>query len=230
MGNIPKIIHQTWKNTDIPELYKPLIGTWKENHTDWEYILWTDVMNRDFIENHHPDFLSIYDNFPHNIQRVDAVRYFILYEFGGVFIDMDFECKTNIEPLLQDSECVFGIEPDEHCKQFNKQLIICNAFMACSPRNDFFKSINTELKSFKPGNDNVPTWQEILGSTGPFKLTEIYNQYNHKDNIKLLPADVIYPLSVNERLELLDGENISAEVLRRLEKAYAVHYFLASWW
>jgi len=50
MRKIPLIIHQTWKDLNIPEHYKPLVKTWKENHPGWEYILWTDKMNRDFIE------------------------------------------------------------------------------------------------------------------------------------------------------------------------------------
>jgi mannosyltransferase OCH1-like enzyme len=39
---IPKILHQTWKNTQIPSKFIKWIKTWLVNHPDWEYWLWTD--------------------------------------------------------------------------------------------------------------------------------------------------------------------------------------------
>ena len=39
---------------------------------------------------------EIYDNYDVNIKRVDAVRYFYLYHFGGLYVDLDFECIKNI--------------------------------------------------------------------------------------------------------------------------------------
>jgi mannosyltransferase OCH1-like enzyme len=231
MEKIPKILHQTWKDVNVPLHLNPLMETWKENHPDWEYILWTDAMNENFIREHHPDFLSVYQNFPHNIQRVDAVRYFILYEFGGVFIDLDFECLANISPLLNDQECVLGIEPLQHCERHNKEMIVCNAFMACTAGNNFFKSICTDLKTIRYNNVNTVAWLAILESTGPFKLTEIYNQYPNKTSVKLLSADMIYPLSLDETRELINGnDNMSEEIEKKIERAYAIHYFLGSWW
>lgn len=87
MNKIPKIIHQTWKNSNIPDYLVDLIKTWKTFHPNWEFKFWTDDMNRDFIIKHYPGFTSVYDSYPNSIQRVDAVRYFILHKFGGVFID-----------------------------------------------------------------------------------------------------------------------------------------------
>ena len=40
-------------------------------------------------------FLPVYESYPYNIQRVDAARYFILYHFGGVYLDLDIGCKSN---------------------------------------------------------------------------------------------------------------------------------------
>lgn len=43
---IPRIIHQTWKTKDVPSPLDQLPQTWKEYLPNWEYILWTDEMNR----------------------------------------------------------------------------------------------------------------------------------------------------------------------------------------
>ena len=48
--NIPKIIHLTYKNNNIPKVWKHTINTWKKYHPDWEIIFWTDADNRKLIE------------------------------------------------------------------------------------------------------------------------------------------------------------------------------------
>lgn len=183
-------------------------------------------MNRDFIINYYPGFVSTYDHYPNPIQRVDAVRYFILLKFGGVFIDIDFECFQNIEPLLENSGCVFGTEPKEHCERFKKDIIVCNAFMACNPANEFFKLICEEIKSVKIKEKN--SMIDILESTGPFMLTEIYKNYKDKNEIKLLSPDILYPLNIGETRRVFEGD-IDDDIQSKVNKAYAVHYFLGSW-
>lgn len=224
---IPKIIHQTWKNEELPENLSMLAKTWKELHPDWHYILWTDEMNREFVKRFFPNFLLQYDSYPENIQRVDAVRYFVIYKLGGLFIDLDFECIENIESLILNKECVFALEPEAHCKQFKKEKIICNAFMAAKPNNDFFATICSSLASFSWKNKHLIN--NILETTGPFALTKIYDDYADKNLVTLLKSDTVYPLSVNEtRLAIED--NISDSMQEKIDRAYAVHYFFGTWY
>jgi|GEM_PF-361110 len=224
---IPPIIHQTWKDDFPPDHMTLLTNTWKENHPDWEYILWTDEMNREFIRRYFPGFLLQYDSYEYNIQRVDAVRYFILYKLGGLFIDLDFECLVNIESLLTDSECVFALEPIEHCIQFRKDKIICNAFMACKPGNNFFEFICNTLSSFAKRDSTFIS--SILCSTGPFALSDIYNLYEDKEQIRILPSSTVYPLCIKET-ERVIADDIDDEIQKKIDNAYAVHYFFGSWY
>lgn len=108
---IPRIIHQTWKTKDVPSPLDQLPQTWKEYLPNWEYILWTDEMNREFVCKHFPDFLEKYDTYPCNIQRADAIRYLLLKVYGGLYVDMDFECLENIEFLLEGSDFIVGRNP-----------------------------------------------------------------------------------------------------------------------
>jgi mannosyltransferase OCH1-like enzyme len=224
---IPKVIHQTWKDSSPPEQLISLTNTWKEKHPDWEYLLWTDEMNREFIRKYFPKFLLQYDSYKHNIQRVDAVRYFILFKLGGLFIDMDFECISNIEPLLVDSECVFALEPEEHCHQFKKEKIICNAFMASKPGNYFFEVICRSLPSLAGEKDHLVN--NILSSTGPFALTNIYDSHDKKEKVKILPSSTVYPLYVGET-ERVIANDIDERIQNKIDNAYAIHYFIGSWY
>jgi mannosyltransferase OCH1-like enzyme len=221
--SIPKLIHQTWKNSVIPENFQLLTDTWKEFHPDWTFILWTDEMNRNFISTHYPHFLNKYDSYPANIQRADAIRYFLLYHYGGVYIDLDFECLQNIEDLLGNEGCVFGLEPQKHCERFNAEKIICNAFMASSRSNAFFKQLCVALNS----DDYCST--SVLNTTGPFMLTKVYDSYGKKEEIKLLPSHLLYPITIEESREVINGtcnENLEAKI----QNAYGIHYFWGTWW
>ena len=58
-------------------------------HEDYEYKLWTDAGSREFIATEYPWFLDSFDNYDYPIQRADAIRYFVLAHFGGIYIDLD---------------------------------------------------------------------------------------------------------------------------------------------
>lgn len=184
-------------------------------------------MNRDFIKEHFPYFLPIYDNYETNIERVDAVRYFVLYKCGGFYIDMDFECLANIEPVVSDTACVFGKEPAEHCNWHSKDLIISNAFMGAVPGFHFFDSLCRELQRCRQLTDHPNT--RVLESTGPFMLSRMYTTYEKKGEISVLDADLLYPLTQDELSKNLTGfqkETIQA----KLQKAYGIHHYAGTWW
>jgi mannosyltransferase OCH1-like enzyme len=54
---IPKIIHQTFKNDTIPDVWKEAQQSCIDIHSDYEYKLWTDDKSRDFIAAEYPWFL-----------------------------------------------------------------------------------------------------------------------------------------------------------------------------
>ena len=47
---IPKIIHQTWKTDIPPSKWIPFIEKVKKLNPEWEYILWTDADNDEFVK------------------------------------------------------------------------------------------------------------------------------------------------------------------------------------
>lgn len=51
--------------------------------------LWTEKTSRDFIEANYAWFLRTYDGYRYPVQRVDAVRYFLLLHYGGIYLDLD---------------------------------------------------------------------------------------------------------------------------------------------
>ena len=95
----PKLIHRQWKTAhNVPDDNAQgfYFSKWQEVFPEPEYkhLLWTDSSARDLIREHFSWFLEIYDGYKHNIQRADAVRYFILLHYGGLYADLDYEPLT----------------------------------------------------------------------------------------------------------------------------------------
>lgn len=229
MIRIPKIIHQTWKNEKLPNAFQLLSETWREMLPDWEYRLWTDEMNREFVRTYYPDFLEKYDAYPKNIQRADAIRYLLLQTYGGLYVDLDFEClEPEFITLLEDADFVAGKEPYAHSKRYGMEYIICNALMASVPNHPFLAHVIQRMMKHPHGWD-VRHGGDILSSTGPFLLTDAYNEFPQKENVKIIEPKYLYPIQLGEA-RLIFEDNIPKEMAHRINAAYALHYFCGSWW
>ena len=229
MLRIPKIIHQTWKDEQLPKAFQLLSQTWREMLPGWEYRLWTDDMNREFVKTYYPDFLGKYDAYPNKIQRADAIRYLLLQTYGGLYVDLDFEC---IDPefitILEDADFVAGKEPYAHSARYGMEYIICNALMASIPNHPFLEYTIQRMMTHPRGWD-VRYGEDILSSTGPFLLTDAYNEYQQKDAVKIIEPELIYPIRIGEA-QLILSDTVSDEMEQRINEAYAIHYFSGTWW
>jgi len=56
-----------------------------EWHPGWESHLWTDTNARNFVAERFPEMLPTWDGYQYFVQRVDALRYMVLYEYGGEY-------------------------------------------------------------------------------------------------------------------------------------------------
>lgn len=223
---IPKIIHQTWKEKKIPTKYLSFQQSWHIHLPNWQYRLWTDEENRAFLAQYYDWFLPIYDKYEQPIMRVDAVRYFWMYHYGGLYVDLDFECLKSIEPLLKNKKVVIGLEPHDHTeKEFLQKYgfdqILCNAFMASTPKNPFWIIMIQQLLKNHLKKDP-------LIATGPFCLTEAYNRFQYKTAITLIPPELLYPM--NDNVERAHFQESQSQSLNMAPNAFAIHHWAGSWW
>ena len=240
MSSIPKIIHQIWSGISepLPEWFKELGETWKEHYPDWEYMFWDNDKMNAFIQEHYPHYWDIYNRFPYNVQRWDAIRYLILDKIGGMYVDFDYESIRNMEELIKDKSCCFALEPELHFdlyKRKKEELIFNNALMLCAPGHPFMKKIITTMFS-----EEMLTWMLacergkvicVLNSTGPGALNKLYYDEltkQEQENIYLIPAKHVTPFTTAQTRRLRMGEE-SKELEDCLTEAYAVHYFFSEW-
>ena len=108
---IPKIIHQLWigKNPAPTNLMK----TWKDKHEKegFEYILWNqrEMKKRNFSSK----FTKKINKMPEFNGKADILRWEILYEYGGVFVDADSFCIEPVTDLLEKYSAFFGYENEQ---------------------------------------------------------------------------------------------------------------------
>jgi len=230
MAKIPKIIHQTWKTENIPQKFSGCVNTWKKKHPEWQYKLWTDRDNRAFIKSHYPSFLNLYDGYTSKIKKADAVRYFILHKYGGLYVDCDFECLKPFDSLITGSkECILGYEPERHSTHLNNgNSLVCNAIMASVPGHRLWEHLFLVLQESK-------SYGDVVDATGPRMLQRGIESYPHED-VTIFQSNVFYPLVDIKNPVLALSENEMKYYLdMRKEKKFpseslAVHHWAGTWY
>lgn len=131
-SRLPKIIHQVWpRSKAMPASVRKWFVRWNELFPDTEHRLWSDEDIRDLIKKRFPWFLKTFDSYPENIMRADAARTFILYAFGGLYADMDYEPLVNFWDRLPDDAPSLV---ESYWKHEENQ----NSFMVSPPKHEFW--------------------------------------------------------------------------------------------
>ena len=176
-AGIPKVLHQTWSRCELPW---PQQLWWSRcartlSHA-WQLFMWDDVMLRDLVARRFPHMLRTYDGYDVNIKRVDAARYMLLYEWGGVYQDLDFGCLRSFEDaprtdaLLRRNRLVLFFDPGNG---------LHNSWMAAPPRHPFLRFVIDGLAL--TCNATHP-----LDATGPRFLARRYVTWKKARNRLLL--------------------------------------------
>lgn len=185
---IPKIIHQQWKNDIVPAGdFTKYHNMWKTLYPEPEYthMLWTDESARELIKNEFSWFLEAYDNFYMNIQRADAARYFVLYKYGGLYADLDYEPFTNFwEHIPEDRVSLI-----ESPYKINEE--VQNSLMA-GPKGDPFWNITFKIMYERRKS------HKVLSSTGPSMVDEAMRRSPHPTWFHVLPCENFHRIPLGE--------------------------------
>jgi len=211
---IPKIIHQTWKTETLPPWAIKLYNSWDTFNPGYTHYLWTDVDNRNFVKNKFPSFLDMYDNLPLTIQRVDAVRYLILYEYGGVYVDLDFECYKPLTPFLESNKSPIILSRSSNLN------VVTNSIMMSAPRQRFWLDVAHSIRGAKPKAWYEPKSYYVLRSTGPLAVQRVYNKMKDQVNIRVLDKSMFFPFTMFQK----ERRHMSPP-----ETAHGAHHHRCTW-
>ncbi len=238
---IPHIIHMVWIGGEFPEIYHDFRKSWFEHHPAWTHIFWTDnpanykfgnlvsnvnTLKEDLLNGMYAGQAIVIDT--HNLklhnqtfydqvsnlgEKSDILKYELVYMFGGVYIDIDFECKKPLDILHQSFDFYVGIQP------LNESLALGAALFAGVPGNSILK---TTIETIK----NDRSKKGLIERTGPIHFTRsFWHAAQHiKEIVIAFPATYFYPVR-------LDQKNLSQEQKESLIKpeSFAVHHWAGSW-
>lgn len=156
---VPNIIHQIWIGSPFPEKYRRFQESWKKYNPDWEYRLWTDKE----LENLPMQNRDLYDASCNYGEKSDIARYEILYQFGGLYVDTDFECLRSFDLFNHCYDFYTGIQPlDTNLMQLGFGLI------GVVPGHPVLKCCLDSLHA------SAAQTQQIIARTGPIFFTRVF--------------------------------------------------------
>lgn len=204
---IPKVIHYCWFGEgELTPLLKKCINSWKKYCPDYEIIEWNesnfDVNSNSWTKEAYKQKKFAFVS--------DYVRLFVLYKYGGVYLDTDIEIIKGIDNLLT-HDAFTGFESGQY---------IQTGIIGSTPNNSIIKKfLNYYNKRHFVNEDgsiedvpNVRIFTEILKDYG---LTVI-NKFQSLNEITIYPQTYFCPIDPNGNRDFS-------------KNTYCIHHFTSTW-
>ena len=200
---IPKVIHQIHLGG------KPLSNqelkwqkTWKDHNPDWEFIFWDDEALKS-IDIINKKYLDDCDNYS---MKSDILRFDILYQFGGLYIDTDFECLKSLDSFFDNRDFIV-------CRQNPNGPSICGAFFAATKHHSLVKKLVDGIAK----RSSTHKGKHCVEKYGPTYITDLI------DGSYSLDPKYVYPF-------MWDKKHSRNENLKEIyPEAFAAHWWNTSW-
>ena len=166
---VPKDIYQTWHSDKMPPKMAACVESLKRDNPEFEHHLFSDEDCREFIEeNFDDDVLSAYDTLVPGAFKADLWRYCILYEKGGVYLDIKYKCNEGVKLKDLATDNFFVREYNGEGTGLAEKPIY-TGFMISKPKNPVFmkciQRICRNVKNKYYGYENTePTGPVLMGS------------------------------------------------------------------
>lgn len=208
---IPKKLHYCWfGGGKKPELAEKCIASWKRFCPDYEIVEWNET-NLDM------------DSFPAYVKEAyatkkwgfvpDYIRLWLVYTYGGIYLDTDVEIVKSPDPLLS-HPAFFGFE-DGGC-------VALGLSFGAEPGNTILLEMmqDYEARHFLKPDGSFDTTPSPQINTVIFKRHGIVLNNTYQE---LKGLAVIYPTEYFCPLGYYSGE------LKVTKNTYSIHHYMASW-
>ena len=253
---IPLNIHFIWlKKNDNSKFELGYYKTWLNNHPKHKIYIWTnfDIIPEELFNNdriiikYQADILKLFKKYKNDFDNAiktyftinllggksDILRYLILYDMGGLYVDInDFECFKSTEQLFYQYDFVVGSETLFALS--NDLIFINNAFIMSKEKHIIMKRLLTNINPLnKKINDN-DIWYEqddsLANITGVCLFRNVVLGYlldpTIKDKTKyiVLPSIFLYPscFYTEYNYHLINYKDNKDKWLH--DASYATHY------
>jgi len=174
-SKIPKVIYQTYKDKNVPPIVKE---RWLKLNPEYEYHLYDDNDCYNFLIKYytkeHADF------FKYKIKdgpiKSDFWRVCILYQFGGIYADIDIVPHEPIKDFVDSDTTLYSCLPDHNLDTEN----INAHFIATIPKNELIKGC-IDIYMNEKINTPYEYWEYSITSI----MARVVRNYTNNDEFKI---------------------------------------------
>lgn len=212
---IPRIIHYCWFGRGpLPEDAQKCIASWRKYMPDYEIKEWNE-------DNFDIDALS-YTREAYDARKYafvsDYVRFWVLYNYGGVYFDTDVEVIAPMDDIIEKGPYM-GKEIDGIANQ--KQVVNPGLGFAAEPGKELFRKF---LDEYAELHFILPD-----GSHNPYSMIRIITKMLEKEGlepgseIQKIVGVTIYPS------DYFNPWDDTVGILRKTKNTRTVHWYSKSW-
>lgn len=206
---IPKKIHYVWLGKGKKsELTEKCIDSWKKHLPDYEIIEWNED---NFDLNCNKYLKQAYENKKYAFAS-DYIRLYVLYEYGGIYMDTDVEVIRNLDCFL-DNKAFSGFENNNY---------IPTGIIACERKNRWIKYLLDDYNniSFIKENGTFDLTTNTVRITNTTKANynlKLESSYQNLGDVVFYPYDYFCP------------KDWETGIINITENTYTIHHFNGSW-
>ena len=207
---IPKKIHYCWFGRgQMPELAIKCIDSWKKHLPDYEIIEW----NEDNFDINSNQYVKEAYEAKKYAFVTDYIRLYVLYNYGGVYMDTDVEVLKSIDKFLL-HRAFTGCENEEMC---------VTGIMASEANHSWIK----ELLSYYNDRPFILSDGSYDKTTNTKTITyTTIDKYGWipRNNHQVLREDLnIYPF------DFFCAKSFETGQIKSTKNTYTIHHFSGSW-
>lgn len=209
-NHIPKILHFVWIDVDLnrddapPDEMGSNIERWRELNPTWTVRVWSSSK----VVEAFPDFAEEIRSYRVASWQSDLIRYRILYEYGGLYLDTDIYPLRPLPESITNESIAVCQRPlafkDGPCRE------VCNGVIGVpASLPTMFRVLETSLWRSRKIKSLCPWCPFIYFVSGPPLLTGIVI-----DKFKILPTHTFLPCWHEDKSKCVASNFISnAEVI-----------------
>ncbi len=205
-NSIPKIIHYCWfGNSEKPKIVKKCINSWKDKLKDYEIIEWNeknfDVNSNEFTKKAYEDKKFAFVS--------DYVRIYVLYKFGGIYMDTDVEVIKEFTEEILNNESFWG---------FEEKNFIATSTIGAKKNNKFIGEFLKEYEKIQFNKQDMITNVAMVSKMVQANGVSLNGKYQRIEG-----AATFYPQEYFSPYDYINCYSKSTE------NTYTIHHYYKSW-
>lgn len=208
---IPKIIHYCWfGGNSKSKLIEKCICSWKKYCPDYEVIEWNE---NNFDISMTPQYVQQAYEAKKWAFVTDYVRLYVVYTYGGVYLDTDVELLKSIDELLL-YPAFFGMEEEGYVNTGLGFGSIKNTKLLAELINDY-QNISFKLENGEYDTTGCPIRNTKIFVNNGMKQKNVLQELH--DGTMIFPEEYFCP------------KNYRTGEMKISSEAFSIHHYDASW-